>query len=245
MRSPPGQGWRAPGTGGASRTRQRSGRSDRSIWLSVVLAVLFVSLTVAVASGALEDLDRAATRHFRPSAEYWGDVQQRYSPWMNRLNPNRMFALLAATCIAASLWRRSPWPTVLGAVVATASVVSTVAVKVALGRADPWGYTPPSGGSYPSGHTVAVIVCLGGCALVCWPRVPWWGWAPVVLATGLMAAALVVSGAHWASDVLGGVLLGLALVTGVSGLPLRARAQHRGRPLGGRRRSSGVSPAGL
>jgi membrane-associated phospholipid phosphatase len=135
-----------------------------------------------------------------------------------------------------SLWRRSWWPVVYSTVLAGASMAVTLVVKFAIERPDPHGDVAASGGSYPSGHVVAVVVCLAGCIFVVWPRARWWLWLPMVSATGLMITALIVSAAHWPSDVLAGTLLGLAVVTGGSRLRLRRRAHEPaatgdGRPL--------------
>jgi membrane-associated phospholipid phosphatase len=197
-------------------------------WLALSFAVLFIALTVLVATGVTQSLDSRAIHHFRPTADWWGDTQKRYSPWMSRLRPERMFVLLAFTSLVMSIWRRSWWPVIFSVVLAAASVVLTLPVKFAIERPDPHGYVATSGGSYPSGHMLALLVCLGGCLLVVWPKVHWWLWAPVVVAAGLMTAALVVAAAHWPTDVLGGAFLALAVVTGSSRLRLRQRA-HRSR----------------
>ena len=56
------------------------------------------------------------------------------------------------------------------------------------------------------------------------PRTRWWWWVLPAAAAGLMTAALVLSAAHWTSDVVGGALLALALVTVASRWPWRAGA---------------------
>jgi membrane-associated phospholipid phosphatase len=50
------------------------------------------------------------------------------------------------------------------------------------------------------------------------PRFHWWLWIPAVMAVALMTAALPVAAAHWPTDVLGGLVLGLALVTAGRGV---------------------------
>lgn len=147
---------------------------------------------------------------------------------MSRLEPERMYLVLTVTTLASSVWRRSAWPAVFAATLCCASVVLTLATKLALDRPDPHGFVTGSGGSYPSGHMVAVVVCLVGCLMVLWPRVRWWGWLAVALAAALMTMALLVSAAHWPTDVLGGGLLSLAIVSAASSLRLRQRAFVRG-----------------
>ncbi len=196
-------------------------------WLALSFALAFVVVTVLVVTGVTQSLDWRSVHYLRPN-DGWGDTQQRYSPWMSRLDPERMFLLLAATSVAMSLWRRSWWPAVFGAALTGTTVVVSAAVKFAIERPDPHGYVTPSGGSYPSGHIIAVVVCTAACLLVTTPKVRWWLWTPVVAAAGLMTAALMVAAAHWATDVFGGMLLALALVAGMSRLGLRRRA-HRPR----------------
>jgi membrane-associated phospholipid phosphatase len=197
-------------------------------WLALSFAGLFVALTVLMVTGVTQSLDTQVVHHFRPTDDWWGDIQRRYSPWMNRLKPDRMLVLLGVTSLVMSLWRRSWWPVVYSTVLAGTSMAVTLVVKFGIERPDPHGYVAASGGSYPSGHVVAVVVCLGGCIFVVWRRVHWWLWVPVLIATGLMTAALIVSAAHWPTDVAAGALLGLAVVTGGSRLRLRQRV-HRPR----------------
>jgi membrane-associated phospholipid phosphatase len=198
-----------------------------STWLALSFALVFVVVTVLVVTGVTQSLDWRAVHYLRPN-DGWGDIQRRYSPWMSRLTPQRMFLLLAATSVAMSLWRRSWWPVAFGAALTGTTVVVTAAIKFAIERPDPHGYVTASGGSYPSGHVIAVVVCTAGCLLVTSPKVRWWLWTPVVAAAGLITVALMVAAAHWATDVVGGMLLALALVAGVSRRGLRRRA-HRPR----------------
>jgi membrane-associated phospholipid phosphatase len=192
-------------------------------WLAVGAVACFLVLAVLVATGTTQALDVEVVSRLRPR-DAWGPAQVEWSPWMSRLQPGRMYLLLAATSAAAAAWRRSWWPPVFGAVLAGSSAALTVMAKVALDRPDPHGWVATSGGSYPSGHVVALLVCLSGCLLLVGPRVRWWLWAPVVGAAALLTVSLLVSAAHWPSDVLGGALLAVALVGGLSSLSLRQRA---------------------
>jgi membrane-associated phospholipid phosphatase len=193
------------------------------VWVALASMALFVVLTALVATGVTRPLDGWVVQSLRPN-DRWGVQQIRWSPWMTRLEPQRMYAMLAVVAVVAAVWRRSGWPVLFAGVVAGASVGLTVAAKVALARPDPHGYVSPSGGSYPSGHMVAVVACSTACLLLVWPRIHWLLWAPVTAAVGLMAGALLASAAHWLTDVVGGVLLGVALVSGCSVLRLRQRA---------------------
>ena len=198
----------------------------RMRWTSLLalgFALLFAVLAALVATGITQSLDVAAISHTRPGDE-WGASQLRFSPWMARLDPARMFLLLALTTFGAAAWRRSWSPLVFSVALAGTITVVTLSAKFAVRRADPHGYVTVTGGSYPSGHMIALLACLGGCLLVVWPRVRWWFWTPVVAAAALMTTAQLVSAAHWPSDLLGSWLLALAVLSAASGTRLRQRA---------------------
>lgn len=197
---------------------------DRPAWAALACAGAFLVLTALVVSGVTQPVDTWVIHQLRPSQEWWGEVQNRYSPWMSRLRPQHMYILLAGCSVAVSLWRRSGWPMLFGAGLAATSAVLTLVPKFALQRPDPFGYVPTTGGSYPSGHVVALVVCLAGCLLMVWPRVGWWLWTPVVAAAALLSATLVIVAAHWPTDVVGGALLALAVVSASSRTALRQRA---------------------
>ena len=66
-------------------------------------------------------------------------------------------------------------------------------------------------GSFPSGHTMRAIVVAGAIATA-WPRLRWLA----ILAAAFIALMVELSGMHSPSEVLGGILGGLAIVSAVS-----------------------------
>jgi membrane-associated phospholipid phosphatase len=223
---------------GATPAPRRWSRVRWAAWGSMALAALFAVVTVLVVSGAVLPLDEWVIRSARPG-DVWGEAQVRLAPWVPRLRPTMMLLLLAATSVTLSARRRSWTPAVLGLVLACVSTVFLLLVKLLVARPDPHGGLAASGGSYPSGHMVAVVVCLGGCGLLLGPRTRWWGWLVTLAAAGLLGTALVVTATHWPSDVVGGALLGLAVLT-ATGWVSGTRAGTAGaRAPRGRRRTGG------
>jgi undecaprenyl-diphosphatase len=119
---------------------------------------------------------------------------------------------------AATLW-------LLGAVVATSAMVSTL--KLAFGRVRPcdaltWcspiDVISPGGGSFPSGHAAGSFAFAAFVAV----RAPRWA-LPAVLYAAVVAWSRCVLGVHYPSDVVAGALLGA-----VAGA-LFARASRRER----------------
>ncbi|NYD43071.1 phosphatase PAP2 family protein [Nocardioides panaciterrulae] len=186
----------------------------------LVAAGTFVVVLVAVKSGLTQSWDRRAADWFRPHDE-WGATQVLLGPVIDGLEPRRSYVLLGLVAVVLCLRRRSWRPAWYAALVATASMGATIAVKVLTHRPDPTGDVPSTGGSFPSGHVVALSVCLAFVALMCWRRTRWWHWVIVSIPPAVMAAALLYSNAHWLTDVLGGALLAVALICWAASLPLR------------------------
>ncbi|MFQ5881947.1 MAG: phosphatase PAP2 family protein [Candidatus Methylomirabilales bacterium] len=93
---------------------------------------------------------------------------------------------------------------------------------------------------FPSGHTLAALVTVSGLLYFCYQR----GLLrrPLALASSAGVGSLIVLGvgvsrmytdSHWLTDVFGGILLGVATVSGVA-LALQLQAEDKGqRPKGG------------
>jgi len=154
-------------------------------WRIGAVVAAFGVVSVLVHTHASDPVDLWAYRHLYPD-QHWGLPQMAGDVLVNLLQP-------AVTGVAFVLlaWRRSR-SAVPGALLRVAVVSVLVAfLKWFFDRPDVHGSTAHLGGSYPSGHMVS-IVAYGG---------PWW-------LAALLALALLVTGTHWLTDVVAGVLTG-------------------------------------
>ncbi|MFI1279187.1 phosphatase PAP2 family protein [Streptomyces sp. NPDC020858] len=127
-----------------------------------------------------------------------------------------LVALLVLWLLTRRAWRLAAW----ASVTATAGALTGVLVKSVVERARPHLPEPVAhapGFSFPSGHAMTATTSCAVLLLVLLPLVPraWrplpWALAAVsVVGVGYTRVAL---GVHWVSDVVGGWLLGLAVVT--------------------------------
>ncbi|MFD3679668.1 phosphatase PAP2 family protein [Streptomyces sp. NPDC058613] len=127
-----------------------------------------------------------------------------------------LVALLVLWLLLRRAWRLAAW----ASVTAVASGLTGLLTKVVVERArphlpDPVSHAP--GFSFPSGHAMTATTTCAVLLLVLLPLVPR-AWRPLPWALALVSVAgvaytRVALGVHWVSDVVGGVLLGLAVVT--------------------------------
>jgi undecaprenyl-diphosphatase len=87
---------------------------------------------------------------------------------------------------------------------------------------------PVAHGSFPSGHTVGVIVAFGLAVLLVLPGTRW-GWTVPAVMGCLMGWALVVVAKHPATDVIGAGLLAAAVLAAACAIGLGQWASDRHR----------------
>ncbi|MGW5851777.1 phosphatase PAP2 family protein [Streptomyces sp. NPDC055254] len=127
-----------------------------------------------------------------------------------------LVALLVIWLLVRRAWRLAAW----ASVTAVAGGLTGGLVKIIVERARPHLPDPVAdapGFSFPSGHAMTATTSCAVLLLVLLPLVPR-PWRPVAWALALVSVVgvgytRVALGVHWVSDVVGGWLLGLAVVT--------------------------------
>ena len=226
----------------------RAGGGSVRWWIAWGSAAAFIVLAVSVHLGLPDTFDSIIRQWARPD-DVWGTSQIRTVYVVEGLRPPVIAGLLVAFTVAFCVIRRSLRPLLFVGGVGLTTMALTVAAKMAVGRPDTHGTTADShGGSYPSGHIIAVVVCLGLALLVAQPRVRRWVWLIPGLVALVMAVCIMLQAAHWSTDVVGGGVLatGILVAVSASGWPRWShggqRSRQGSRP--GMRAESSLRPAG-
>jgi membrane-associated phospholipid phosphatase len=171
----------------------------------------FAALAVSVRLGLVNSMDSIIREWSRPN-DVWGTAQQWADVVVEGLRPAVLAVLLTALTLAYSVKQRSLKPLAFVAGVGLATVVVSVAAKIAVGRSNPHGMMGEDGGSFPSGHIITIVVCLGLCVLIARRRTSRWLWLIPAFGAGLMGGSLLLQAAHWFTDIVGGGLLATAVL---------------------------------
>jgi membrane-associated phospholipid phosphatase len=192
-----------------------------------------IAALVLVAVLALVIRYREADKPFGFEVEWMSEiVENRSQPWtaiallFNAVGGGILAIAVIPVVIVAGLllWRR-PWGALYYAI---ATVVCTVLVQVlkqAVGRARPLDILVTADpGSFPSGHSANAAVMAATLAIIL--RYLW-----VWVSGGLYVIAMMLSrtylGAHWISDTVGGLLIGVGVAVIVwAPLAQRLAAEH-------------------
>jgi membrane-associated phospholipid phosphatase len=190
----------------------------RATWAQIWLTV-FVLLTALVAVGALDHIDQVVrdaidshrSRALTTACRYLTDV----------VSPPVDAVLLATGSIWVARRQRQWWPVLVAAASGGTTFAVVLMVKATVGRSgldldDPAAH----GRNWPSGHTAAVLVCLGIAVLLA--TAPQSRWrrrllSAVALLTTVVAAALVYDDFHWLTDTIASATLGLAVLEATDG----------------------------
>lgn len=212
----------------------------RALAVLGALGVAFAAYTQVVAGGLLAPVDLEVARAFRA---IWSPVLEPVGQVVAVAGGVEVTSLLAVG-LAALLWRRG-FRVEAAALLAFPIAAALEAVyRLALRHPAPIAFAHPDGpsvvtmlhggtltlnGSYPSGHMMRTVLIYGLGAFVV-RRLSSPGWArtlaapTAVIVVGLMALDRVYLGVHWQSDVVGGLLLGGAVLAGAIAWLDRPRA---------------------
>jgi undecaprenyl-diphosphatase len=173
-------------------------------------------LTQALAGTAADRLNLVAVRWF---VEHREPALDRFAAVASALGGTAVVVALTLVAAALALAATRRWRAVLFLAVAMAGEATLFLATVSIiGRARPpvehLGPDLPPTASFPSGHVAAATALYGGVAvLVVLHTRAWWRWlalAGAAVAVLLVAAARLYYGVHYPTDVLAGLVLGLA-----------------------------------
>lgn len=117
--------------------------------------------------------------------------------------------LVPVVAIAILLLLKRRWSALYFATATIASTVVVLIVKASFGRPRPDEiFANLDAGSFPSGHAANAATLGVVLALIAWR---WWAWVIAGAWMLLMALARTYIGAHWLSDTIGGLLIGIAV----------------------------------
>lgn len=202
---------------GARVARGRPVRVTVASVTAVALTVVFVGLLV-VAARPLNPLDERVTRELFEYTVADPGVTWLLVVWTELLGPWTWRVVVLV--LAVWLWRRERRGVALWAA-ATIVVGGLIGwlLKVIVDRErpvlpDPVAFAP--GDAFPSGHALNVTLGAGILLLLAMPQLSAGGraaaWAGAVFLIVSVAYTRVALGVHWVSDVLGGIVLGVALL---------------------------------
>lgn len=206
-------------------------RAARFTWtnlLAVASVVVFVVLAVVASAGHVNGLDQDLRQVFRPD-DVWGIWQQIFGNVVDGAAPEVALVVFALVAALTAVRRRSWRPLVFAGILALAAVVITQVAKAIVARPDPQGHVGSFSGSFPSGHMVILLTCLGGVLLLWRERPPAWAWWVAVVAELTMGLSLLLLSMHWFTDVIGGLLLAVPLLV-VAASPRFLTPVHRTAP---------------
>jgi membrane-associated phospholipid phosphatase len=185
---------------------------------AVVAGALFLALSLQVARDETVSFDKWVQDLLVPGGR-WSHSHQVASNIPDVVSTPRLIVgfVLVAACLTA--WRRSVRPLLTAGALVVASVLTVLVTKHVTTRPDTGGHM--GAGSFPSGHMAIVVVTVGGLLLISLPRTRWWQWVALSPVWVGMAGCLLYGDIHWVTDVIGGALLGWALLGVIGRLPDR------------------------
>lgn len=204
--------------------KRRLNPAERFGLRETLFAVAIVLVTVPFATLVFQVIAKG------PLTRLDGSVANRFNAWVNDSpgavrvlefisnigKPITLF-VVASIAVVYLLWRRRIRLALYLVATSIGGGLVDTAVKVLVNRPRPVVDHPVAtalGKSFPSGHAMSSTVTYGALALVFLPVVPRRWRAPTLGAVTLLVLAIGTSrlflGVHFVSDVIGGIVLGLA-----------------------------------
>jgi len=189
--------------------------------LPLVLFLLVIALHLWLVWVGSFPGDRWALRQgFAPHPGWVRD----YASFFQHLGtPPVAIALVAVALVV--LARSGLLAAALGLLIACCAVPLNAILKLVLGPSPVWSAAYHGGHNYPSGHTTFVVAVVGYLGVIAWRHERRWLAIVAALLVAGVGPARVVTGIHLVSDVVGGYLLGTAMllvalrvVTGAAGV---------------------------
>jgi len=192
--------------------------------VAALAAVAAAALTVYVAGHPINQEDVTLARDIQ--ATDWGPLAITF-PFFSWIGDIKGLYIEIAIFLAVLLFNRRAW-VFAGAAALTGTWYAALASLIVRKRPTTDQVLRvtehPGASSYPSGHsmfivtvTVVLMVCFGSRFLPRWAQAI--GWIMVVLIVAANAVARVYTGAHWPTDVLGGVLIATAWLAFLLAIP--------------------------
>ncbi|WKD36099.1 phosphatase PAP2 family protein [Streptomyces xanthophaeus] len=214
-------------------------RNDHLRWTGIGCALLGAVLTALVLAQwqPLLAYDERVARDLHAHAVTHPGVTHLMQVLSDRVwDPWTMRALAAVACVLL-WWRGDRGRALRVALVTLAASALQQGLKALVGRERPVWPDPVDSAqyaAYPSGHALTATVVCGlllwllphrGRVPVAWVVAAWAvaAWAVAVVSVLGVGFTRVYLGVHWPSDVLGGWLLGVALVALATSVPVRIR----------------------
>lgn len=208
--------------------------ADRARRAAAAALVAFSAVTAAVALHLTGALDGAAAEVIRRAASPQADALARGASAIVS-GPTTLAAVLLAAALALRAGERRVARVIVAALAAEAGAVQLL--KALVGRPRPsWPYTYAAlpSEAFPSGHAACAVAVWGLLALLVARRVPGARTAAplgAALLAAVAGASRIYLGVHFPSDVLGGWLVGAAIL-GVAASALPPGPAVRGPPDG-------------
>jgi undecaprenyl-diphosphatase len=186
--------------------------------LAVVLVMIPFTLLLIVAKMPLNRLDATVAEDLHDYALAHPAMTRLLMVWTDLFGP---WPWRVAVIVLSGWWvyKGAPRLAIWAITTITVGGMLGLALKIIVARArpslpDPVALAP--GNAFPSGHAVNATLGAGVAVLLILPMLPRWGrrvaWAVAWFLVLSVAYTRVALGVHWVSDVVAGIVLGVAVI---------------------------------